>query len=167
MQEAKILGCSPRGGSFCLCPKSLHTLSDRTTQLSEASGSCKGIRETELNHLAAGLYSRSFLGRGEPRIRAISAASSCHCAPASCGSAFPRPSAALSLFPLQNLDNCSFSSRLKCSSTINSHAVAFFTVGIQCQIPLDVSLAPVGKVPPLPVVPPWNLLLTYTKAYFL
>lgn len=87
---------------------------------------------------------------------------------------FPRvslshPSAALSLFLLQNVDNCSFSSYLECSSTISSQAVAFFTVGIQCQIPLDVSLAPVGKVPPLPVCPPGTCFsltpgLTFFKA---
>lgn len=29
---------------------------------------------------------------------------------------------------------------LECSSTINSYAVSFFTVSIQCQIPLDLSL---------------------------
>lgn len=165
MQEAKRLGCSHGGGSFCLCPKSVHTLSARTTQLSEAGGSCKGMGVTELSQLTAGLNSRSFLGQGEPRNQAIPAAFSRHCAPASHGSAFSRPSAAMSLFSLQDLDNCSFFFPcLECSSTINSHAVSFFTVGIQCQIPLDLSLAPVGNAPPPPVMPPWNLLLTYTVA---
>lgn len=130
MQEAKRFGCGRRGGSFCLCPKSLHTLSDRTTQLSEA-GRRDRTKPTDCRSPLTLLPRPT-----ETRIRATS---SCHCSPASRGSVFPHQLWVYSCFRTRTIV-CFFFPCLECSSTINSHAVSSFTVSIQCQIPLDLSL---------------------------
>lgn len=168
MQEAKRLGCGHGGGSFCLCPKSLHTLSDRTTQLSEAGRSCNErdrAKPTDFIFMSRfTLLPRSRgtqdMGRSPLFLPVI-----VRLLPA--GQPFPSFSSSEFILASELGQLFFFFSYLECSSTISSQAVAFFTVGIQCQIPLDVSLAPVGTVPPLPVMPPWNLFLTYTRAYFL